>query len=72
MVFTTPGILGKLLEFKIFFQDPGKFLEKQKISLYSWKTPGIWLSPVIRSIKKLYSISHCYMDVMPEEGRLIL
>ena len=28
-------------KFKIFFQDPGKLLEKQVISLYSWKTPEI-------------------------------
>ena len=59
MVFSTPGILGKLLEFlenswnswrtpgipgklwnfEIFFQVPGKLVEKQKIFMYSWKTP---------------------------------
>ena len=27
--------------FEIFYQDPGKLLEKQIISLYFWKTPGI-------------------------------
>ena len=33
--------LGNSWNFKIFFQGPGKTLEKQIISLYYWKTPGI-------------------------------
>ena len=48
MALTTPGVSGKLLEFlenswnfEIFFQGPGKLLEKQIITLKSWKIHGI-------------------------------
>ena len=36
MVLTTPEIPGNSWYFEIFFQDPGKLLEKQIISQYSW------------------------------------
>ena len=37
----TIGVPEKLLEFGNFFPDPGKLLEKQLFSLYSWNSPEI-------------------------------
>ena len=39
--------------FEIFFQGPGKLLEKQMIPLYSWKKPGKTNETKVKQEKKI-------------------